>query len=55
MRYGYDLEYAGVRAESLGIYVVRRPDIPAPEYDMEAIVIPGGTACSIRITIGIIP
>ena len=41
MRYGYDLEYAGVRAESLGIYVVRRPDIPAPEYDMEAIVIPG--------------
>ena len=33
MRYGYDLEYAGVRAESLGIYVVRRPDIPAPEYD----------------------
>lgn len=41
MTYGYDIEYAGESAESIGMYVVKRPDIPAPDYDMEAIIIPG--------------
>ena len=41
MTYGYDIEYAGASAESIGMYVVKRPDIPAPDYDMETIIIPG--------------
>lgn len=41
MTYGYDIEYAGASAESIGMYVIRRPDIPAPERDMETIIIPG--------------
>ena len=38
---GYDIVYNNVKGSSLNILPVRRPDIPAPEYEHEEIVIPG--------------
>lgn len=37
----YDIEYNGVKAEQLDVYVIKRPDIPAPEKNVEVYEIPG--------------
>lgn len=38
---GYDVVFNSVKGSSLNILPVRRPDIPAPEYEYEEIAIPG--------------
>lgn len=37
----YDMSYAGVSASEKGVYIERRPSIPAPEEKIEKITIPG--------------
>ena len=37
----YDVTYAGETARSHDIYIVQRPDIPAPEINRDQIDIPG--------------
>lgn len=37
----YEVIYKGIKGTSLGVYAVRRPDMPAPTYAREIIEIPG--------------
>jgi len=37
----YDINFRGVKGTSLGVYVVKRPSIPAPVYAREDLIIPG--------------
>lgn len=56
----YDMEYAGIRASSVGCYVMQRPDIPAGKKDYTVIDISGkdgvlyvdeGTVSDIEISV----
>lgn len=37
----YEIEYAGVKASAYNVYPTNRPNIPAPERDIEDVEIPG--------------
>ena len=37
----YSVEFNNVISETFKVYAVKRPDIPAPEYDLDEIQIPG--------------